>query len=87
MNAYTNCDALQHLVVPLQDMRCSSDAPVIERILRRHPGVEEVYANPVTNRVHILYDAALTQPEQLRAVLRHSGFGPQTAHATREHSR
>lgn len=72
----------QHFALQLHNLRCSSDTQVVERVLRRQPGVVEVYANPVTERVHVLYDAALTQPEQLRAVLRQSGFGPRKAHAS-----
>lgn len=87
MSKQENANPPQHLTLPLHDLRCSSDAQVVERVLRRHPGVAEVYANPVTERVHILYDAALTQPERLQAVLHQSGFGPRTAHAPREDRR
>lgn len=87
MSRQEHANPLQHLILPLHNLRCSSDAQVIERVLGRQPGVAEVYANPVTERVHILYDAARTQPDQLRVVLRRSGFGSNTLHATRAHSR
>jgi cation transport ATPase len=71
-----NANPTQHLTLLLYNLRCSSDAHTVERLFGQDPGVATVYANPATEKIYIEYDAALTHPDRLRAILQQSGFGP-----------
>jgi Cu+-exporting ATPase len=71
----TTAGATRPVILPLSNLSCSSDAHTIERVLRREPGVVEVYANPATEKVYIKYEVALTNPDRLRAVLQEAGYG------------
>ncbi|MCB0183501.1 MAG: heavy-metal-associated domain-containing protein [Caldilineaceae bacterium] len=62
------------VVLPLYNLSCSGDAQTIERSIKAEPGVVEVYANPVSEKVYIKYEVALTNPDRLRAVLQQAGF-------------
>ena len=50
----------------LYNLSCSGDAQTIERIIKTEPGVLEVYANPVSEKVYIKYEVALTSPDRLK---------------------
>lgn len=77
MNTQDKARQTQRLALPLYNLGCSSgDALTIERILARQPGVIEFYANPATEVAYIAYDPALTDPDQLKVVVQHAGFGP-----------
>jgi copper chaperone CopZ len=71
----TTAGATRPVILPLYQLSCSSDVQTIERVLKREPGVVEVYANPATEKVYIQYEAALTNPDRLRAVLQEAGYG------------
>jgi len=66
----------QNLTLPLFNLSCSSgDALTVERLLAQMPGVIDVYANPATEMAYIKYDEALTNQDQLAAVIAQAGFG------------
>jgi copper chaperone CopZ len=83
----TKTGSTRPVTLPLYNLRCSSDAQTVERVLRREQGVATVYANPATEKVYIEYDAALTNRDRLRALLQEAGFGPKPAHVTCGHCR
>jgi copper chaperone CopZ len=63
--------------LPLYNLSCSSgDALTVEHILGRQSGVIEVYANPVTEMAYVKYDPALTNEDQLAAIIKSVGYGP-----------
>lgn len=66
----------QNLTLPLFNLSCSGDARTVERLLKHAPGVLEVYANPATEKAYIEYDPALTNENQLAAVVKNVGYGP-----------
>lgn len=74
--------ATRPITLPLYNLSCVADTQTIERILGQSPGVAKVYANPVTEKVYIEYDATLTNPNQLRAVLQQAGFGQKLLRVT-----
>jgi copper chaperone CopZ len=78
----TTASATRQLTLPLYNLSCNSDAQIIERTLGREPGVVKVYANPATEKVYIEYDATLTNPDRLRAVLQEAGFGQKPLQVT-----
>jgi copper chaperone CopZ len=73
---------MRPLVLPLYNLSCSSDVQTIENILKQEPGVVEVYANPVSEKVYIKYNGVLTGPDRLRAALQAAGFGPSVRRVT-----
>jgi hypothetical protein len=85
MNTPSNpstADAIRPLILPLYNLSCVANAQTIDRILRQEPGVVKVYANPATEKVYLEYNAALTNPARLQAVLQQFGFGRPTLHVT-----
>lgn len=78
----TNASLTKPVTLPLFNVSCSADTQLVERILKREPGVVKVYANPVSEKVYIEYEAALTNPERLRDILQQAGFGPKKAQVT-----
>jgi copper chaperone CopZ len=80
-------DRTRPLVLPLYNLSCSGDAQTIERIIKKEPGVVEVYANPASEKVYIKYEVALTSPNRLRALLEQAGFWRTTASVTYGHCR
>ena len=60
--------------LPLLGMHCAACAARIERVLKRAPGVEDASVNFATTRATVHYDAALTNPQQLRAVVQKAGY-------------
>jgi copper chaperone CopZ len=85
MNTQTTISTLssaQRITLPLFNVGCSSDAQIVEQVLRRQPGVTMVYANAVTEKVYIEYEATLTNPDQLRAVLQKAGFAQKSPQVT-----
>ena len=75
------------VVLPLYNLSCSGDAQTIERIFKAESGVVEVYANPVSEKVYIKYEVALTNPDRLRAVLQQAGFWRKKGGVARGHCR
>ncbi|MCZ7574298.1 MAG: heavy-metal-associated domain-containing protein [Ardenticatenaceae bacterium] len=55
---------------------CSAGARIVERALVKVPGVVQVEANAATSTACIEYDPALVDPDQLRAAVDGTGFGP-----------
>lgn len=75
------------VVLPLYNLSCSGDTQTIERIFKAEPGVVEVYANPVSEKVYIKYEMALTNPDRLKAVLQQAGFWRKKGSVTCRHRR
>ena len=83
----TSTGVIKPVTLPLFNLNCSADAQVVERVLKREPGVVKVYANPATEKVYIEYEAALTSPDRLRNILQEAGFGPKTMQVSCRHCR
>lgn len=68
--------ATARVTLPLYNLgRGSSDTLAIERAIAGTAGVAQVYINPLTEMVYVVYDPALLDPEHLRAGLDRLGYG------------
>ena len=68
---------IQRVTIPIYNLGCGGDgAHLAERVLAQVPGVSYVYVNPATEMAYIEYDPNLSDPDQLAAALKRSGFGP-----------
>ena len=64
------------VTLPLYNLGCGGgEALAIERAIAPIPGVTQVYSNPLTEMVYIVYDPALVGLEHLRAGLDRLGYG------------
>jgi P-type Cu+ transporter len=78
----TIASATRPVTLPLYHLSCAADAQTVERVLKQAPGVANVYANFAVEKVYIEYDATLTNPDRLRAVLQEAGFGQKPRQVT-----
>ena len=83
----TSTSSIKPITLPLFNVGCSADTQLVERILKREPGVVKVYANPATEKVYVEYEVELTNPDHLRDTLQEAGFGPKKAQVTCRHCR
>ncbi len=60
--------------LPLLGMHCAACAGRIEKVLNKTPGVEKASVNFATTRATVHYDAAQTDPMQLRAAVQKAGY-------------
>ena len=60
--------------LPLLGMHCAACANRIEKALNRAPGVQSCSVNYATTRATVLYDAAQTDAQKLREVVKNAGY-------------
>ena len=68
-------EAQGRVMLTLSGMHCASCAAVIERSLRKVPGVTHANVNFAAEKASILFDGALTTPERLVEAVRKIGYG------------
>ena len=61
----------------IEGMTCASCVGRVERALKRAPGVLEASVNLATERAHVRYLPAMTDPETLAAVVTEAGYAAQ----------
>ncbi len=61
-------------VLDVRPMLRGSEKAVVESVLRRQAGVEQVRANPVAQTASVIYDANDTSLDQLRRVIQECGY-------------
>ena len=66
--------ATQTADLPLLGMHCAACANRIERALNKAPGVESCSVNYATTRATVTYDAAQTNAQTLRDVVKNAGY-------------
>ena len=65
----------QRVTIPLDNLECGG-AGAIETLLASAAGVRYVYVNALMEMAYLEYDACLTDPLHLAALLTSAGFGP-----------
>lgn len=64
------------ITLPIYNLSCGGGGSLtVERILAKSPGVVYAYVNPATEMAYVEYDSALTDREQLTAIIERAGFG------------
>jgi Cu+-exporting ATPase len=64
------------ITLPIYNLSCGGGGSLtIERILAKSQGVVYAYVNPATEMAYLEYDPALTDREQLTAIIERAGFG------------
>jgi len=53
----------------ISGMSCASCTRIVEKVLSREPGVEDVHANPMLDAAVVEYDAAKTDEATLRRAI------------------
>jgi copper chaperone CopZ len=67
--------ALQHVAIALEGLSCGGGGVLmIERELKKVPGVEHVYANPATEMAYLEYDPKRATSAQLIKAVERAGF-------------
>jgi copper chaperone CopZ len=67
--------ALQHVAIALDGLSCAGGGVLmIERELKKVPGVGHVYANPATEMAYLDYDPMRATPIQLIKAVERAGF-------------
>jgi len=61
-------------VLDVHPMRLASEKAVVEAVLGRRPGVEQVEANPVSQTATVTYDARVTSLAELRRWVEECGY-------------
>jgi copper chaperone CopZ len=67
--------ARKHVAIALDGLSCGGGGVLmIERELKKIPGVEHVYANPATEMAYLDYDPICATPVQLIKAVERAGF-------------
>jgi copper chaperone CopZ len=67
--------AIQHVAIVLDGLSCGGGGVLmIERELKKVPGVERAYANPTTQMAYLDYDPMRATPIQLIRAVERAGF-------------
>ena len=67
-------NAITTITLPVTGMTCAACQSHVERALRSTTGVREATVNLLTNSARVSYDPALSQPQDLIASIRESGY-------------
>ena len=65
---------MRKIILKISGMSCASCAGIIERSLKKVPGVKEANVNFAIEKARILYDSAFTTTEQLISVVKKAGY-------------
>jgi Cu+-exporting ATPase len=65
----------RQVVLSISGMHCTACATLIERVLKKSPGVREARVNFAAERAQVVFDPQLTSVEQLLEVIRRAGYG------------
>ncbi|WP_427366437.1 heavy metal translocating P-type ATPase [Candidatus Caldatribacterium saccharofermentans] len=65
----------QQVILSISGMHCAACATLIERALKKSPGVREARVNFAAERAQVVFDPQLTSVEQLLEVIRRAGYG------------
>jgi Cu+-exporting ATPase len=65
---------IESLTLPVLGMTCASCQHHVEKALRETAGVESVHVDLMAHRASVVFDAALTQPQQLIEAVRGAGY-------------
>lgn len=56
---------------------CDSCANTIERVLQKTAGIERVHIEDAVNRVDVVYDPALLEPDEIIQIIDNWGYAPE----------
>ncbi len=73
-NAKVDNNAKQRINLSLYGMHCSSCANIIERSLKKVPGVSQASVNFAAEKASIVYDESQIQPQGLMAAVNKAGY-------------
>ena len=65
----------RQVILSISGMHCTACAALIERVLKRSPGVREARVNFAAERAQVVFDPQLTSVERLLEVIRRAGYG------------
>jgi len=65
---------MENIQLNIEGMHCASCAGLIERGLKKVPGVKTVNVNFAAEKAHVAFDAALTSTEQIIDAVKKSGY-------------
>lgn len=72
--------------LPVFDLSCGGGGSrLVERVVKKVPGVLEIYVNPANETAYVDYDPATATPEQIADAIRRAGYQTSLpAHVLRE---
>jgi len=66
----------KRITVPVYNLQRGGGTGAVEMLLESAAGVRYVYVNALMEMAYLEYDACLTDPRHLAALLAGAGFGP-----------
>lgn len=70
-----------HVTLPIRDLGCPAAAPGVERLLRKIPGVVQVYVNPLTEMAYVGFDPGRCTEARIRAALVQADLSIEAGHS------
>ena len=71
---------IKETTIKITGMTCAACSSRVERSLKKHPGIQAAAVNLANETARITFDAAVTNPDQVRQVIKDTGYGLVQSH-------